>query len=349
MKAWFSRPKIWLPSLLLVFLTLFGVRFYVALQPALSPGVGNGGRTVIYLKPGTRAIEIANRLKREGVIRDRSLFLLFTLLRGSYGELKAGEYQFTPSMGLLDVIKILEEGRVLIHKVTIPEGATVRDIANLLRDEGLVDKDRFLYLAMNRAVAGQYDPEASTLEGFLFPDTYEFIKGMVEEEIIDHMVQRFFRTFTGEDEIRARRLGMSRYQVVTLASIIEREALVDREKPIIAGVFYNRLRQGMRLQADPTVLYGKNHQGPPTRRDLQIDHPYNTYLQEGLPPGPIANPGERALRAALYPARVTYLYFVSKNDGTHHFSRTLEEHNRAVRKYQLSRQVRGGKVPEGAR
>lgn len=349
MKPWFSRPKIWLPSVLVVFLTLFGVRSYVALHPSTSPGMGNGKRTVVYLKPGTRATEIAEQLKQAGVIKDRLLFLLFALLRGSYSELRAGEYQFTPSMGLLDVIKILEDGRVLVHKVTIPEGATVRDIANLLSDEGLVDKDRFLYLAMNRVVAGQYDPEANTLEGFLFPDTYQLMKGMGEEEIIDHMVQRFFRAFTGEDEIRARQQGMSRYQIVTLASIVEKEASEEREKPIIAGVFSNRLRQGMRLQADPTVLYGKNHQGAPTRADLQANHPYNTYIQEGLPPGPIANPGEGALKATLSPARVPYLYFVSKNDGTHYFSRTLEEHNWAVRKYQLSRQVRAGKGPEGTR
>lgn len=339
----------WVLSILLVLLTLGGVRFYMALHPSVGPGVSTEKRTVIYLKPGTRTTEIAERLARDGVIRDRVLFLLFALLRGSYGGLKAGEYQFTPSMGLLDVIKILEDGRVLVHKVTIPEGATVRDIATLLSEEGLVDKDRFLYLAMNRTVAAQYDPEANTLEGFLFPDTYHLIKGMGEEEIIDRMVQRFFRAFTGRDELHARRQGMSRYQVVTLASIIEKEATAEEEKPIIAGVFYNRLRRGMRLQADPTVLYGRDQQGPPTRRDLQADHPYNTYTQEGLPLGPIANPGEGALKAALYPAKVNYLYFVSKRDGTHHFSQTLEEHNWAVRRYQLGRQARGGETPEGVR
>jgi len=177
-------------------------------------------------------------------------------------------------------------------------------------------------------------PEADTLEGFLFPDTYHLIKGLTEEEIIDKLVQRFLRTFSGEDELRARKLGMNRHKIVTLASIIEKEALVDEEKPIIAGVFYNRLRRGMRLQADPTVLYGKRNGGRITRADLQADHPYNTYMQNGLPPGPIASPGEAALKAALYPARVSYFYFVSKNDGTHYFSRTLEEHQQAVRKYQ---------------
>ncbi len=157
------------------------------------------------------------------------------------------------------------------------------------------------------------------------------------------MVQRFFRAFPIEDELRARQLGMSLHEVVTLASIIEKEALVDWEKPIIAGVFHNRLRRGMRLQADPTVLYGRRRRGRIRYRDLRDKHPYNTYIHYGLPPGPIANPGASALKAALYPARVDYLYFVSKNDGTHHFSRTLKEHNRAVRKYQTPGRIRRGR------
>jgi len=289
---------------------------------------------VVYIKPDTGVTTIADLLKERGIIQDRLLFILASVLRGSHDRLKAGEYQFVPSMGLLDVIRILEEGKVLVHKVIIPEGSTTWQIAALLDEEGLVDRERFLRLVMDRSVARQHVPEAETLEGFLFPDTYHLIKGLTEEEIIEKLVQRFFRTFSGEDELRARKLGMNRHKIVTLASIIEKEALVDEEKPIIAGVFYNRLRRGMRLQADPTVLYGKRNGGRITRADLQADHPYNTYMQNGLPPGPIASPGEAALRAALYPARVSYFYFVSKNDGTHYFSRTLEEHQQAVRKYQ---------------
>jgi UPF0755 protein len=289
---------------------------------------------VIYIKPNTGVTTIADLLKEQGIIQDRLLFVLASVLRGSYDRLKAGEYQFVPSMGLVDIIRILEEGKVLVHKVIILEGSTAWQIAALLDEEGLVDRERFLRLVMDRPMARNYMPEADTLEGFLFPDTYHLIKGLTEEEIIDKLVQRFFRTFSGEDELRARKLGMNRYKIVTLASIIEKEAVVDQEKPIIAGVFYNRLRRGMRLQADPTVLYGKRNGGRITRRDLQANHPYNTYTQNGLPPGPIASPGEAALKAALYPARVSYLYFVSKNDGTHHFSRTLEEHQQAVRKYQ---------------
>jgi UPF0755 protein len=328
------RFAVWSVGLCLVLMTAFGVRLYLALHPTMSPRFRDAGPRVIYIKPNTGVTTIADLLKEQGIIQDRLLFVLASVLRGSYDRLKAGEYQFAPSMGLVDIIRILEEGKVLVHKVIILEGSTAWQIAALLDEEGLVDRERFLRLVMDRPMARNYVPEADTLEGFLFPDTYHLIKGLTEEEIIDKLVQRFFRTFSGEDELRARKLGMNRYKIVTLASIIEKEAVVDQEKPIIAGVFYNRLRRGMRLQADPTVLYGKRNGGRITRRDLQANHPYNTYTQNGLPPGPIASPGEAALKAALYPARVSYLYFVSKNDGTHHFSRTLEEHQQAVRKYQ---------------
>lgn len=329
----------WIVGLSLALMTVFGVRTYLALHPTMSPGYRDWGIKVVYIKPKTESSGIANLLKEEGIIHNRSLFLLLAMLRGSTDRLKAGEYEFTPSMGLLDVIRILEEGKVLVHRVTIPEGASIWQIATILNEEGLVERERFLELAMDSSVARFYVPEAETLEGFLFPDTYYFIKGVTAAEIIETVIQRFFHAFTSEDEFRARKLGMSVYQIVTLASIIEKEALVDREKPIIAGVFYNRLRRGMRLQADPTVLYGQEPRSRITRKDLRANHPYNTYVQNGLPPGPIANPGEAALKAALNPARIGYLYFVSKNDGTHHFSRTLKEHNQAVRKYQQGRMI----------
>lgn len=244
----------------------------------------------------------------------------------------------------LDLQKALREGKVQVRHVTIPEGATLRQIAALLAVEGLVDGEQFLELAMDSSVASSYVPEAETLEGFLFPDTYEFVEGQTEDAIIEAMVQRFFQAFPIEDKLRASQLGRSLHDIVTLASIVEKEAVVDREKPIIAGVFYNRLKKGMRLQADPTVLYGRHRRGRIRTRDLRANHPYNTYIHRGLPPGPIASPGAAALKAALEPAQVNYLYFVSKNNGTHHFSKTLREHNRAVRKYQLSgRRFRGGR------
>lgn len=328
-----------LAVLILVLMTAFGVRTYLSLYPTMRPRYRDTGPRVVEIKRDTGSSAIADLLKERGIIQDRFLFVLFTMLRGSSQQLKAGEYEFSSSMGLLDVIRILEQGRVLVHKVTIPEGSTVWQIASLLDAEGLVDKEQFLELVMDSSMATYYVPEASTLEGFLFPDTYHFIKGIDPEDIVEDIVERFFREITREHERRAEELGMSLYEIVTLASIIEKEAVLDREKPIIAGVFYNRLRRGMRLQADPTVLYGRTHRGRIRQRDLRAKHPYNTYLRNGLPPGPIANPGAEALRAALYPARVSYLYFVSKNDGTHYFSRTLREHQRAVRKYQIHRKV----------
>ncbi len=329
----------WLAGLVLALMTAFAVRTYLALYPTMRLRYRDSGPRVVDITPKTGSAGIANLLKKRGIIQDRFLFILFTMVRGSSERLRAGEYEFSSSMGLLDVIRILEQGKVLVHKVTIPEGSSVWQVAALLDAEGLVDKEQFLELAMDPSVAGSYVPEASTLEGFLYPDTYHFIKGIGEEDIIDAIVQRFFREVTREDERRADALRMSLYEIVTLASIIEKEAVMDREKPIIAGVFYNRLRRGMRLQADPTVLYGQRRRGRITQQDLRVQHPYNTYVQNGLPPGPIANPGAAALRAALYPARVSYLYFVSKNDGTHYFSRTLEEHQRAVRKYQMRQEV----------
>ena len=243
----------------------------------------------------------------------------------------------------LDLRKALKEGQVQARKVTIPEGTTLHQIAGLLAREGLVDPERFLALAVDPSVASSYIPAAETLEGFLFPGSYEFIEGQAEDAIIEAMVQRFYQAFPIEDELRARQLGRSLFEIVTLASIVEKEAVVNREKPIIAGVFYNRLEKGMRLQADPTVLYGRNRRGRIRTRDLRANHPYNTYIHHVLPRGPIASPGKAALKAALEPAQVNYLYFVSKNNETHYFSRTLQEHNRAVRKYQLSgRAARGG-------
>ncbi|MFQ5989827.1 MAG: endolytic transglycosylase MltG [Candidatus Methylomirabilales bacterium] len=239
--------------------------------------------------------------------------------------------------GTLDLRQAFKEGKAQARKVTIPEGSTLRQIAGLLAMEGLVNGKRFLELATDPSVASSYVPDAETLEGFLFPDTYHFVKGQGENAIIEAMVHRFYQAFPIEDELRAGQRGRSLYEIVTLASIVEKEAVVDREKRIIAAVFYNRLKKGMRLQADPTVLYGRNRRGRIRTRDLRAKHPYNTYIHHGLPPGPIASPGAAALKAVLEPAHADYLYFVSKNNGTHYFSKTLKEHNRAVRKYQLSR------------
>ena len=329
------------------FVTIGGIRLYLAFHPRARLGFTEQPPRTVEIPAGIPAREVAARLKAEGVVPNRWLFLTLAALRGTADTLKAGEYQFPAEMGVLDVLVAMEEGRVLLHRVTIREGATSREIAALLHQQGLADRDRFLAVVSAPIAASRVDAEATMLEGYLFPDTYYFSKGLREEVIIEKMVARFSRAFPLGEEIRARSLGMTRHEIVTLASIVKREAVTEEEKPIIAAVFHNRLKRKMLLQADPTVLYGREK--PRSSRITYADlrsarNPYNTYVHPGLPPGPIANPGESALRAALYPADVGYLYFVSKNDGTHHFSKSFAEHHRAVRRYQLGsgRRTAGG-------
>jgi len=236
----------------------------------------------------------------------------------------------------MEVVRRLEQGRGLVHQVTIPEGLAARQIAQLLAERGLVDQDRFLSLLRDRALLEGHGVEGDSLEGYLFPDTYRLVKGQAEDTIIQRMVRRFHEVFGPDEQARGARLGMSVRDVVTMASLIEREAKVPRERPLISAVFHNRLRVRMPLQSDPTVLYALSRfSGRLTKANLQAPSPYNTYVNHGLPPGPIANPGRASITAALYPAATRYLYFVSKNDGTHAFSKTLREHEVLVRRYQV--------------
>ncbi|MEJ2039528.1 MAG: endolytic transglycosylase MltG [Desulfosarcinaceae bacterium] len=222
--------------------------------------------------------------------------------------------------------------------VTIPEGYTFKQIASELARLGLADEQAFIDLASDPATVHDFGLEGETMEGYLFPDTYYFPKGLPAKSIMAKMVERFRQQVPREWSQRARQLGLSLYQVITLASIIEKETGDASERPLISSVFHNRLKKHMRLESDPTVIYGiKNFDGNLTRKHLTTRTPYNTYTIRGLPKGPIANPGRDAIRAALYPAQTDFLFFVSKKDSTHHFSKTIEEHNRAVRKYQLRR------------
>lgn len=230
------------------------------------------------------------------------------------------------------------EGKVYLHKLTIPEGLNLQQIAALVAQAGFGNEFGFLMAAANISFVQEKGIDAETFEGYLFPDTYYFPGKARPEIIITAMVQRFWTVFTPEWKKRCRELGFSIHEMVTLASIIEKETGAADERPVISSVFHNRLKKRMRLESDPTVIYRiKDFDGNLTRRDLNAPDPYNTYRIRGLPPGPIANPGHESLKAALYPADTPYLYFVSKNDKTHHFSADIEEHNRAVRKYQLRR------------
>ena len=328
--------------LLALALTAVGVRTYLQSDGDRLLGTGAGPGTIVYIKPKTGVQEIAQTLREAGIIQSRWAFLALAYLQGSLTRLQAGEYEFGPGMSLLEILRKLEAGRVITHQVTIPEGFTAQDIARLLAGERLVDAERFMALAKDPQLVESLAVPGDTLEGYLFPDTYRLTRGMGEEEILRIMVARFHQALPKDFDLQAERLGLDAHSVVTLASLIEKEAKLDRERPVVAAVFHNRLRRNMPLQSDPTAVYG----APGPRRritslDLRRKTPYNTYLKAGLPPGPIANPGLASLLAALNPARVSFLYFVAKNDGSHFFSRTLEQHAQAVRKYQARNEASG--------
>ncbi|MDI7248772.1 MAG: endolytic transglycosylase MltG [Bacillota bacterium] len=297
------------------------------------------GATVRVVIPAGSSVEsIGEILYRSGLVRHPLVFRALVEWMGVSTRLRAGEYDLSPAMSLREIIRRLVKGEVVTYPFTVPEGFNVEQIADLLASLGLADRDRFLEAASRAELAPAPLPDPARvrypLEGYLFPDTYRVPRGTSEPELVSLMVRRFQQVWEGELARKAAAQGISVHEVVTLASIVEKETGVPEERPLVAGVFWNRLKRGMPLQADPTVLYALGKVGEsPLRRDLQVDSPYNTYLYAGLPPGPIANPGEASLRAVLEPAAIDYLYFVARGDGTHHFSRTLREHLEAVRRY----------------
>jgi UPF0755 protein len=278
------------------------------------------------------------KLQTLGLIQSPLKFRLFARLNGAHRRIKAGEYQLFGTMTPRQILVTLVEGKVLHYRVTIPEGYTLRQIAQAVAQAGFGDAPTFYRLAMDPALVRAENLTGQTLEGYLFPDTYYFPRGFAQVKIIGAMVQRFRDAISDEWRARADELGLTLHQVVTLASIIEKETGDPAERPLIASVFHNRLKKGMRLETDPTVIYGiEDFDGNLTRKHLRTPTPYNTYLIKGLPPGPIASPGQAALEAALYPADTDFLFFVSRKDRTHQFSKNLPDHQKAVRKYQLRR------------
>ncbi len=249
--------------------------------------------------------------------------------------IKRGRYTFHTAMRPIDILDELVRGRVVQKEVIIREGLNAKQIGRILEEAGLLIEEEFAEAIRDPVLLSELEISADSLEGYLFPDTYLFPEEAPVQEIIKQMVNRFHVSFDAALQARADQLGITRQEAVTLASIIDKETMAAFERPIISAVFHNRLKIGMRLQSDPTVIYGiTDFNGDLTRTDLQTFTPYNTYVIAGLPPGPIANPGQAALEAAVSPADVDYLYFVSKNNGTHYFSKTLREHNAAVNQYQ---------------
>jgi len=307
---------------------------------ATSPVDPHGQPKTIAIPQNASTSQIGALLEREGLVRHRLLFTTVVGVLNRSGSVKAGEYRLSPAMSLWEIIARLLRGEALLHAVTIPEGFTASQIASLLEERGLARKERFLALVAEPSrFSFPFLPSgARNLEGYLFPDTYLLPRGVSEETIIRRMLQRFDEVVTQEMRERAQALGFSLHQIVTIASMIEREAKRPEERPLIARVIYNRLERGMRLEIDATVLYALGrHKERLNLQDLDVESPYNTYRHPGLPPGPIANPGLASIQAALYPANVDYLYYVAKPDGSHVFSRTFQEHLEAQRRIQGTR------------
>jgi UPF0755 protein len=291
--------------------------------------------TPVNIPPRATLREVAKVLEDTGIVPSAWIFTTGARLLGLEQKLRYGEYSFKGPLSIRAILDTLVSGRVLHHPVTIPEGFTLRQIAARIEARGLGRAPDILAAARDPAVIQRAGASGDSLEGFLYPDTYHFPRDWPPERILRAMTDRFHEVVTPEMRRRAGERGFTLREVVTLASIIQKESGSAPEYSLISAVFHNRLRQGFPLMADPVIIYGiQDFNGNLTREDLRRPGPWNVYLNRGLPPGPICNPGLPALKGALEPAATDLLFFVSRNDGSHHFSRTLREHNRAVDRYQ---------------
>ncbi len=293
-----------------------------------TPGPDPGGPALVSIEPGLPFSRVIERLEGAGVLRHGQVLRAYARWYGLDRSIRAGDYRFERPYAPVELLEALRTGQLALHRVTVPEGKTLTQVARLFAERGFGGVDEYTCLAGDAAFLATLGVPASGLEGYLFPDTYSLPHTATPEEIVGAMVQRFRETAAPLAAARRQR-GMSEAEMVTLASIIERETGIASERRQVAAVFHNRLRIGMRLQSDPTAIYPWK-EGVPTAADLRVDTPYNTYLYAGLPPGPICNPGQAALEAAIRPSVDDALYFVARGDGSHAFARTLTEHNRNV-------------------
>ena len=288
---------------------------------------------------GSGPARIGERLARAGVVRDEMTFRTAVIVSGRARALKAGEYRFDKPMHALDVIDKIARGDVYKRLLTFREGLTIPEMAQVFEERGFGKAPEFVKAAGNASLIADLDPSARDLEGYLFPETYSLPRDTPATAVVEQMVAAFKNALTEDIRASAKEAGLTVRQLVTLASLVEKETGAGAERPLVAAVYRNRMKVGMGMQADPTVIYalqkaGKYH-GNLSRDNLQFDSPYNTYRYAGLPPGPIAAPGKASLQAAAKPADVDYLYFVSKNDGTHVFASTLADHNKNVYTWQV--------------
>jgi UPF0755 protein len=332
-----KRALLVVVSLVVVFVGAFAVWLLVGAE---KPYKGyEAAEQFVQIPPGAGPASIGRRLAQSGVIRDQLSFRIALARSGQARRLQAGEYRFDRPLTTREVIDKIARGDVFLRPITFREGLTVRQMAEIYERDGGGSKAEFLRAAQNASLIHDIDPAAPDLEGYLFPDTYTLPRRTTADQLVQRMVTAFRDVMTPDLVQRAAARGMSVRELMTLASLVEKETAKAGERPIVAAVYVNRLKIGMGMQCDPTVIYaleraGK-YDGNLTRENLQFDSPYNTYRYAGLPPGPIAAPGRASIEAAASPADVPYLYFVSRNDGSHVFSATLDEHNRKVFEYQV--------------
>ena len=293
----------------------------------------------VEIPSGAGTNDIGRRLVDGGVVSNLLVFRAAVWSTGRVRALKAGEYRFTEPMSAAQVVERLARGDVYVRRITFPEGLTILDMAKIYEARGFGPARDFVRAASNVSAITDIDPAAPDLEGYLYPETYALPRGTPAAKLVELMVGRFRAAYSDALQAQARAQGLTTRQVVTIASLVEKETAQDAERPLVAAVYRNRLKIGMGMQADPTVIYALQkagrYNGNIRREDLEMNSPYNTYKHPGLPPGPIAAPRKESLEAALTPANVPYLYFVSRNDGSHVFATTLTEHNRNVRRFQV--------------
>ncbi len=326
---------VWLAAAVITLLIVVaGGWLWLQFQP-----VGGGTLRLVRITPGMSARQVGQKLHRMGLVRRAWTFEWVVRWRGWGGQLKPGDYELRPSMSPLQIARIIAEGRVATGWVTIPEGYTIRQIAELLHQRGVADRDEFLRLATMQGDTFRASfALPKNLEGYLFPNTYRLPRGTGARPAIQSMVSLLEREVYERLRTEIEQSGFTFHQILTIASMIEREAKVPEDRALISAVIRNRLKRGMRLEIDATVLYALGrHKSRVLYRDLEVDSDYNTYRRSGLPPGPIANPGVACVEAALRPANVDYLYYVARPDGSHIFTRTLQEHHRAVARARAER------------
>jgi UPF0755 protein len=326
-------------ALIALVVLLTGVAFW---RYAATPVNPPAAAVTVDIPKGSGFLKITEILNDAGLVENRPFFWVLALIKKANRHIRAGEYELTGAMSPAEILGKLVRGQIKDYLVTLPEDITASEAAKRLLAFKLINEKEFMTLASDRPFLVSLDIDAESIEGYLFPDTYRLDRSMTTREIIRIIAGQFWKEVTPEMRNRAEEIGLTVSQWVTLASMIGKESGNDAEKPLISAVFHNRLALGMKLQSDPTAIYHLDPNGNSVKtvrkEHLQSDTPHNTYKIKGLPPGPIANPGLDSLRAALYPAKVDYLYFVAKNDGGHHFSTNLAAHNRAVLKYQINKQ-----------